>query len=159
MQVHPFILIRTFVFALVLIALYVYSGGSSSAQTNLSLIKTNAPEQYVDSVLADIETDGMTSVRSLFQEMGFLNPQNESMIALFEGMEGKSEDRWTKNMGYTRNKEVMQQHYAYAYLGNNAFLFIRIDFFRTGESEWALANFSFNSDYRQMIAPDFSFLD
>lgn len=159
MQTHPFILMRSVVFALIVSALYMCSDGSSWAQSNLSLIKTTAPEQYVDSVLNDIETDGMSSVRSLFQEMGFLNPQNESMIALFEGMEGESEARWTKNMGYTRNKEVMQQHYAYAYLGNNAFLFIRIDFFRTGQSEWALANFSFNSDYRQMIAPDFGFLD
>jgi hypothetical protein len=159
MLFHPFILLRAAAFTLILSALYLYSGGNSWAQSNLGLVKTNAPEQYVDSVLIDIKTDGMSSIRSRFQEMGFLNPQNETMIALFESMEADSEARWTKNMGYARNKEVMEQHYAYAYLGNNAFLFIRIDFFRTGEHEWAVANFSFNSDYRQMIAPNFDFLD
>lgn len=113
----------------------------------------------MDSVLTNIKADGMSSIRTLFQEMGFLNAQTESMIGLFEGMEGESEARWMKNMGFTRNQGVMQQHYAYVYLGNNAFLFIRVDFYRTSDSEWALANFTFNSDYRQLIAADFGFLD
>lgn len=159
MLFRSIVLLRTTVFALVLGATYFYGGGQSTAQANLNLIKTDAPDQFMNSVLTDIKADGMSSIRTLFQEMGLLNPQTESMIGLFEGMEGESDARWMKNMGHTQNQGVLQQHYAYAYLGNNAFLFIRVDFFRTSDSEWALVNFTFNSDYRQLITADFGFLD
>lgn len=150
---------RTSIPTLLLVLAFLVIAGTASSQANIELMKTDSPEQFIDTTLNDIETDGMSSVRTLFEELGFHNAQTETMISMFETIQGESDSRWTKNMGYTKNKGIMQQHYAYAYLGNNAVLFIRVDFNRVSEEEWALLNFTFHSDYRQVIAADFGFLE
>lgn len=150
---------RTCISGLFMALVCLFFAGTASAQANIKLMKTDSPGQFIDTTLNNIKIDGMSSVRTLFEDLGFHNAQTETMISMFENIQGESDSRWTKNMGYTKNKGVMQQHYAYAYLGNNAVLFIRVDFNRVGEEEWALLNFTFHSDYRQVIAAEFGFLE
>lgn len=42
----------------------------SLAQGNMSLVTTNDPETYVSDLLIGIETDGMSTMRDLFNSMG-----------------------------------------------------------------------------------------
>lgn len=132
---------------------------SSIAQTNLSLVKTSNPDDYFDAVLDDIKSEGMSSVRMRFEEMGLNTPQAEATITMFESIEGDKDQRWTKQMGVSQSGEVLRQYYGYAYLGNNGWIFIRIDFYRANDEDWVLASFNFNSEYGIILAPDFGFLE
>ena len=131
--------------------------GHSLAQSNLNLVTTSDPDGYVSNLLRDIETDGMSSMRDVFEGMGLNNPQNEAAISVYESHESPSQKRWTETIGVVASGNSLKQYYAYAFIGGNAWIFIRIDFCRSGETEWLLSNFVFNSEYASIIAPKFGF--
>ena len=140
-------------------ASFVLLSGSSWAQVNLNLVITEDPEAYVSGVLSDIETEGMSSVRALFNEMGLNNPQNEAAISVYQSHEDPSQKRWTELMGVVESGNALQQYYGYAFIGGNSWIYLRIDFNRMSDTDWVLSSLVFNSEYSQIMAPSFDFLN
>jgi hypothetical protein len=131
----------------------------SLAQSNLNLVTTSDPDGYVSDLLRDIETDGMSSLRDAFEGMGLNNPQNQAAISVYESHKSPSQKRWTETIGVVASGNSLKQYYAYAFIGGNAWIYIRIDCCRSGEAEWLLSNVVFNSEYASINAPRFSFLE
>lgn len=136
-----------------------FMASCAEAQSNLRLTKTDNPSEYVEAVLDDIELEGMSAVRQVFEEMGLNNPQSDAAISTYELSQSEADKRWTNLIGVVETGEVLKQYYGYAYLGGNGWIFIRIDFLRAGETDWVLSAFTFNSEYQALIMPEFNVAD
>ncbi|MEM9670023.1 MAG: hypothetical protein AAF950_13965 [Pseudomonadota bacterium] len=132
---------------------------ASLAQANLNLVVSGEPDDYVRSVLEDLESEGMSSIRDKFERMGLNTPQSEAAISVYEGTQNETEQRWTELIGVVESGNSLRQYYGYAFLGGNGWIFLRIDFLRKSDSEWLLANFLFDSNYSDVIAPNLDFTD
>ena len=91
--------------------------------------------------------------------MGLRSPQLESAISVLEGVQNKSEERWTELIGVVESGNSLRQYYGYAFLGGNGWMFLRLDFLRKSNSDWILANFVFDSDYSAVVTTSLDFLD
>lgn len=136
-----------------------FFSSSAWAQANLNIERTEIPDRYVASLLAGIEENGMSVIRAEFEKMGLNTPQTEAAISIYEATQNLSDARWTEAIGVVRTGQALEQHYAYAYLGGNGWIFIRIDFVRRSANDWVLSSFIFNSEYAAILAPYFPVME
>ncbi|MDJ0922601.1 MAG: hypothetical protein QNI84_15845 [Henriciella sp.] len=138
--------------AIVALGLFCFFSGPAMGQANFNVKKTEDPDAYVTTLLAGIEAEGMSTIRAEFESMGLNTPQNEVAIAVYESIQKETDERWTDLISVISSGDVLRQYYAYAYLGGNGWIFIRVDFVRTSDQEWALSNLMFNSEYASVVA-------
>ena len=128
-------------------------GFDASAQSDVNLVTTNDPGRFVEDFLTDVREQGIQASAALFRDLGLDTPQITSAIMTVEAQEGDPESRWTTVIGSNEAGGALQQVYAYSYLGNNIWLFYRIDFVRISDAQWAVSEFSFNSEHPQIVDP------
>ena len=128
------------------------------AQNQFQLAVTDNPKELFEKTLRDIEEDGLNSLREFIEGMNMLSPQIETVISVYEQGENATDPKWTTYVGGTQSK-ALQQHYGYAYLGKNSFLYIRFDFAPKNENDWFLSKFEFNSEYAEVLAMSFDSLN
>ena len=133
--------------------------GQTAAADDANLIKVPDTEKYFQNLMKDIENEGMDPLREVFDAMDLITPQATATFDFLSNAAGESDDRWTEQIGVSTLSTAVRQHYGYAYLGQNIWIFIRIDFFRAGEDLWVISNVVFDTEPNKVSQPILQFLD
>ncbi|MEO0466663.1 MAG: hypothetical protein AAF216_08975 [Pseudomonadota bacterium] len=124
---------KSIILALLMCVSFSMGIGTASAQSQTNLVNTNNPTQFTRDFLSDLEAEGISASADLFAEMGLESPQISSTITMLASQEGEASTRWTSMIGEADSAGVLRQAYAYSYLGNNVWLYHRLDFVRVSD--------------------------